>query len=162
VPGIHELQEENRIFLYQLFSLLSQYKHLLAGPPKIEVEDKDHIYLLSDKGERRYRICGQPLRGLPKVFVCKQKAGHKTEHAGIGPCSVHETKNEIALKKRTDYLWSLLNKERGLPATLSELVEYAKKIDQRVLESVDPDIKIMYSLLGWVLNKPNERGKLIL
>lgn len=160
MPGIHELQDPNREFLYELYLALSHYKHLVSGPPNVFVEDKDRVYLLSPIGERKHRICGRHIKGLPKCFICKNKAGAGTEHKGIGPCKYHEVNNELVVKKRMDYLWTMLNRERGMPENLAQLVEYAKKIDQRIVESFDPDIRIMYALLGWVLNKKDDRGEL--
>ena len=160
MPGIHELKDDNREFFYEIYVMLSQHKHLVNGPPNIFVEDRDRVYLLSPTGDRKYRICGRYIKGLPKCFVCKNKAGAGTEHKGIGACRYHEVNNELVIKKRLDYLWTMLNKEKGMPENLSKLVDYAKRIDQRIVESFDPDIRIMYALLGWVLNKDINRGEL--
>jgi hypothetical protein len=148
--------DEIKNFYFSVLNLLNRYAKLKKGPPKSEYVSDKEIYLLTDTGGRKRKICGAKLKGLPKQFVCSNPAGAKTEHLGIGRCGYHERLGSgDVLQSRLNNLWSLLNTEKGMPSNLSEMIEHAKNIETKIMESVDPDIKILYSLLGFVLNKEN-------
>lgn len=146
------LSPENRQIVLDFKNFLSRYKRLKTGPKRIEIVSNNEIYLLDREGERRYKICGRRLSGMPDVFRCSMRAGVGTSHLGAGVCYHHEQGLDRTQPK-INKLWDMLNKEAGVPSTLAEVLEHAKQIDKNILDVVDPEIRILYGLLGYVATK---------
>jgi len=108
------------------------------------------VYLLDEGGNPSKRICGVQRNNRPKGHLCHMDAGAGTNHPGVGPCSSHD--RQLANPNNTS-LWHKLNREHNLPSTLMEFLENAQDIEDRILASIDDDIKFLYALKAYFLEK---------
>ena len=150
-----DLSPENKKSLIEFYSVLRSYKRIKKGISKTEFITDDEIYLLTEENKRKRRICGRKVYGLPHpLFLCLNTAGSGTQHLGIGACQHHEFSGDKALvQKRLNNLWAMMNTEAGVPSNLADMIEHAKQIDRKFLEVIDPDIRILYALLGCIVGK---------
>lgn len=118
--------------------------------PKYKKVSPYEVYLLNDEGEPSKRICGVQRNNRPKGYLCHKDAGAGTSHTGTGPCSAHD--RQITNPNNTG-LWHRLNREHNLPSTLMEFIENASDLEDRVLTSIDDDIKFLYGLQAYFIEK---------
>ena len=108
------------------------------------------VYLIDNKGRTIKRICGTQLSNLPKGYVCTKPAGAGTDHTGYAQCDIHD--RQLSNPNNTN-LWLELNKKAGLPANLLGFLENADLIQEHHLTSVDEDIKNLYGIMLYVMQK---------
>jgi len=120
------------------------------GESKYKIVSPYEVYLLDKQGEPSKRICGVQRNNRPKGHLCHKDAGAGTNHPGVGPCSSHD--RQITNPRNTS-LWHKLNRQHNVPSTLMEFIENASDIEDRVLASVDDDIKFLYALKAYFLEK---------
>ena len=118
--------------------------------PKVDKVSPFEVYLLDDKNKRTKRICGTQRNDYPEGYVCLNPAGDGTDHPGYGQCTYHD--RQITNPNNTG-LWENLNREAGLPANLMEYFQNAQIIEEQHLTSVDEDIKGMYALVSYVMQR---------
>jgi len=118
--------------------------------PKIDKVSPYEVYLLGDNNQRTRRICGTQRNSMPEGYVCLKPAGDGTDHPGYGQCTYHD--RQITNPNNTG-LWQNLNRQAGLPANLMEYFENAQIIEEKHLTSVDEDIKGMYALQSYVMQR---------
>ncbi len=118
--------------------------------PNVDKVTPFEVYLLDDKNKRTKRICGTQRNDMPEGYVCLKPAGDGTDHPGYGQCTYHD--RQITNPNNTG-LWENLNREAGLPANLMEYFQNAEIIEEKHLTSVDEDIKGMYALVTYVMQR---------
>lgn len=130
----------------------------VKGANKYKIVSPYEVYLLDKEGEPSKRICGVQRNNRPKGHLCHMDAGAGTNHSGVGPCSSHD--RQLTNPNNTS-LWHKLNRQHNLPSTLMELLENTHDIEDKVLASIDDDIKFLYALKAYFLEKKghNSEGK---
>jgi hypothetical protein len=118
--------------------------------PKIDKVSPYEVYLVGENNQRTRRICGTQRNSMPEGYVCLKLSGDGTDHPGYGQCTYHD--RQITNPNNTG-LWQDLNRQAGLPANLMEYFENAQIIEEKHLTSVDEDIKGMYALVSYVMQR---------
>lgn len=108
------------------------------------------VYLVDKKGRLKKRICGTQLSQLPEGYVCTNDPGLGTDHPGYAQCNVHD--RQITNSNNTG-LWLKLNRDAGLPENLLGFLENAAQIEEKHMVSVDDDIRSLYAILLFVMQK---------
>lgn len=125
------------------------------GANKYKKVSPYEVYLIDKEGQPSKRICGVQRNNRPKGHLCHMDAGAGTSHPGVGPCSSHD--RQITNPNNTS-LWHRLNREHNLPSTLMEFLDNARDIEDRVLASIDDDIKFLYALQAYFLEKKGQNA----
>tara|TARA_R110000851_G_scaffold73733_9_gene162645 strand:- start:138 stop:890 length:753 start_codon:yes stop_codon:yes gene_type:complete len=118
--------------------------------PHVDKVSAYEVYLLDGKKKRKRRICGTQRNDMPAGYVCLKASGDGTDHPGYGQCTYHD--RQLTNPNNTG-LWESLNREAGLPANLMEYFQNAEIVEEKHLTSVDEDIKGLYALVSYVMQR---------
>lgn len=118
--------------------------------PRFKKISPYEVYLLDENGRTKRRICGTQKNNEPEGYVCTHDAGLSTSHPGTGQCSFHD--RQITNGRNTG-LWERLNKASNLPSNLIEYFQNVEIIEEEHLLNVDDDIRLLYVLQSYVLNR---------
>jgi hypothetical protein len=113
-------------------------------------------YWLVKSDKPKKKICGYPLRGLPKGWRCTLIAGRGTNHRNYGYCRKHEGLMNNDERKE---FW-LKMRQMGKVKTLGEVYERAEQIERVALESIDADLSFIEIARQALLKKAENDGEL--
>jgi hypothetical protein len=82
--------------------------------------------------------------------VCFLSAGMGTEHSGFGFCSKHSSSPLMNIS---------LSEQQNYPTRLKGLLERSVEIERSVIDSLEPEIRILSALLNYVLTFPEESDR---
>ena len=120
---------------------LNSIHKLKKPPPNVNRVSVDEVWLLNDKNEQLYRICGYQNRRLPKGYVCMMRAGAGTNHKGYGRCRWHHGNPH---QQRNTLLRWLQEKEIG---TIVQSLEQAEQLSEEEISSVDGEVRVQSALV---------------
>lgn len=127
--------------------------------PLVTKKSESEIWLINPHGDKLYRICGIQRKDMPLGFVCINRAGYKTAHVGQGLCNKHDLR---LTNPKNVGAWAKLNEKAGLPQNLLGYLEHTAKLEDTFLAQVDEDIKGLYALILYLMNrrkKEPEKGE---
>lgn len=126
----------------QQFDALKKLKNL-GENSILEDREQSTFWIVSKEGERIRAICGH----RNNKGICFRPAGWGTDHVGFSKCKDH---------MRGSLYNSLLSAQHNYPTRLVELLEFTNDLEDRSLNSLDPEIKMLTALYQFVLTRPRD------
>lgn len=128
----------------QIADLSRQFKSLqkiekISNLQLLEDPTQSVVWLVDSDGTKLRKICGhRPAQGTP----CLSPAGRGTDHPGFGKCRSHS---------RSKLFNVVLSRAHNYPTNFLELLEHSSQLESLQLNSLDPEIQMLYTLQNYIL-----------
>jgi hypothetical protein len=107
-------------------------------------------HLLDDEGNTKKLICGYPVKGAPKGYVCTHVAGAGTNHLHYGLCRMHETMDRNP--ENREKFWNALRAIHKVN-TISEVLNNTQAIEETSRKNMDSDIVYLEMARQMIMKK---------